>query len=146
MMSHVDALLLGYARLVVRRPLLVLLSCIFICSVFVVGAIFRGVLPDFEQVERGFESRGTPLAGQLVAVDRALENAQCAGHISALPRAQTHHYIVSFPGAHSDTLPRCEGPSPGDDSCRYAQDGSCDHFFGGEGRPKCAPGTDRCVR
>ena len=141
-MRRADALLLGYARLVVRRPLLVLLGCIFTCSIVVVGAIFRGILPDFEQVERGFESRGTPLAGQLVAVDRALENAQCAGDISALPRAQTHHYIVSFPGAHADTLPRCEGPSPGDDSCRYAQDGSCDHFFGGEGRPKCAPGTD----
>ena len=116
----------SYSRLVVRRPLTVLLSCVFFCLILVGGAIGRGVLPDFKSAGKGFEARGNALSGRLYAVDRGLEMAQCAGELSALPGTPTYHTFGNFP--ENDPLPSCAAPTPGTDSCKKARDGKCNEI------------------
>jgi hypothetical protein len=130
----------AYAEFVVRRPCVVLFSCIFVCIGFIGGAVARGVLPEFDKADKGFETRGTPLAGKLYAVDRALEKSQCAGEISALPSVQSHFYFANYPSANSP-FPQCAPVTPGD-TCREALNGECNARWDPSTRPQCAPNTD----
>ena len=76
----------GFARGVVRFPVCVLvvsgLSALLLAGLAVV---IRKELPEFSNAQKGFESRGTELAGLVFAAGRGLELKQCDGDVSGYP-------------------------------------------------------------
>ena len=74
-----------FASLVVRRPAIMLTvsgATFLACGVL---AFMRPEKPAFDQAQKGFEARGTGLAGRVFAASRGLERKQCAGVLSLLP-------------------------------------------------------------
>ena len=137
-----DSCMDGYAVLVVRRPCLMILSTIGVTIAFMSAAIARGVLPDFESADKGFESRGTALDGRLFASERAIEMSQCSGDLSALPDVQTYHTMANLPDANTPHPTCAASDSDRGDICRHSQNSNCDSFSSGDERPLCAPRTD----
>mmetsp|Transcript_26478 Transcript_26478/g.67259 ORF Transcript_26478/g.67259 Transcript_26478/m.67259 type:complete len:1192 (+) Transcript_26478:58-3633(+) len=132
----------GYSRAVVKHPCVMILATIIVVILFLVGAVARGVEPDFDQASKGFEARGTPLAGRLLSMSRGLEMSQCAGDISSLRDSQTYHTFAEYPSG-SKPFPTC--PAPDGDTCyRRIFNNRCDANTDPEAdeRATCAPNSD----
>lgn len=140
-MGAVDA----YARFVMRRPCGVLTITIAVCAGLIGASISTGKYPDFSKADKGFTARGTDLAAR-TSYDVAIEKAQCAGLISALPNGvKTYHTFASLSSSNTPH-PECAAPPETEgDLCSRSRNGECEdgseEFF--TERPRCAKHTDK---
>lgn len=74
----------GFARTIVNHPFLMLISSgMAFLLVAVLAVVLRpDKLPEFQNAQKGFEPRGTSLAGSVLAPTRGLELQQCSGELS----------------------------------------------------------------